>query len=398
MAHHRSAVLGASAAFRGTQNMALTSIALLLHDELHADAASIGLVGALAGAAGVVANFGVASRLRPSMLRSAVIVAAFVLLGGLVVMGLAPNLAVAAAGALLVGVAGGLGMPSLTGLSQLLARDASRRERQLAVFTLVLSASLAVAPLIEGGVLALSDQNVRLTYLVFGLMPLVVAGALVSVRPVHDEPLELRREQPSAAGGHPLRLPGPRIALIAQLMYALPFAAVTAFGAAMARSLPGVSAATAQYAFTSFFVASLAARALVAARSPIANKTRVLVLAGVATVAGVALATVAPTYLTFILAMALLGVPHGVIFPVALSVLAESVEPAALPKANSYLIGGSNVVAVAAPAMLGSLATAVGYRGMEAFVLAPTLALVAALGWARRHATSSEHVGLAHER
>lgn len=385
------AFLGATASFRGTQNMALTTIALLLRDDLHSGAAAIGLVSALAGATTVLANLGIAARLHPSRLRDAVIVAALLLLGGLVVLGLAPNLLVASLGAALVGIAGGLGMPSLTSLGQVLTASAPDRERQLAIFTLVLSASLAIAPLIESGILLLAHQNVRWPLLLFGVFPLVVVGAIATIHLERTSAADHAADRRAIAEVRPFAEPAVRHALVAQLMYALPFAAVTAFGAAIARSLPDVSASTAQYGFTAFFVTSLTSRALVAARSPIANKARILVVSGVLTVAGLLLAAAAPSFGVFLLAMALLGVPHGAIFPVVLSMLAESLDPIALPKANSYLIGVSNVVGIGAPAALGAIAAWLGYRGMELVTLLPTAILLGVL-WAMVRRSRAELV------
>jgi len=387
------ALLSATASFRGTQNMALTTIALLLRDGLHVGAASIGLVGAIAGATNVLATLGISSRLHPSRQRDAVVAATVLLLAGLIVLAISPSVLVAGIGAALVGVAGGLGMPSLTGLSQLLSRDQPDRERQLAIFTLVLSASLAIAPLVEAAILELAHQNVRVPLLAFGVFPLVVIGALSTIRLARPDAATHAADRANAAEVHPFAVPAARQALIAQLMYALPFAAVTAFGAAIARSLPHVSAAEAEQAFTAFFVTSFAARAVVAARSPIVHKHRVLVLSGLLTVAGIALAAIAPSFLLFALAMAVLGIPHGAIFPVVLSMLAEALDPYALPKANSYLIGFSSIVGVAAPGALGAVAGAFGYRGMELATLVPTVALLGVL-WAMTRADRAHAAAL----
>jgi len=108
-------------------------------------------------------------------------------------------------------------------------------------------------------------------------------------------------------------------------------------------------------------------------------------------VAGLLLAAAAPSFGVFLLAMALLSVPHGAIFPVVLSMLAESLDPIALPKANSYLIGVSNVVGIGAPAALGAIAAWLGYRGMELVTLLPTAILLGVL-WAMVRRSRAELV------
>jgi DHA1 family multidrug resistance protein-like MFS transporter len=371
-------LFGATAAFRGSQNMALTTVGLFIKDQLHLGASSIGIIGTIAGIAMVITTFLVSAKIKLHNLERSVTFAALLLLAGMVIIAASNSFIVTAIAILLIGVAGGLGLPGLTGATQQMARGTNvGGERALALYTLTLSASLAVAPLLEALILNLVHQNLRWPFLLFAVFPAIAMVLMLTQhRSVPEQPTkpENRMHKPKVK---PLSLIPVRKALAAQLMYAVPFTALTVFGAAMARVQTHATPAEAQLAFTAFFAVSFASRGLVAIKAPIKHKGIAYLLSGVATVLGLILIASSSNFGPFVVAMAILGVPHGVIFPVALAQISDSLEPALLPRANSFLIGASNIVSVAAPPILGQIAAATSYKVMTVSVLIPVLALFA---------------------
>lgn len=85
----------------------------------------------------------------------------------------------------------------------------------------------------------------------------------------------------------------------------------------------------------------------------------------------------------FLAAMAVLGLPHGMTFPLALALLADSTPPTGLPRANADMLGASKLTAVAIPPILGSLVPLVGYQGMTLLILVPVGGF-AVLLWVQR--------------
>ncbi len=76
-------------------------------------------------------------------------------------------------------------------------------------------------------------------------------------------------------------------------------------------------------------------------------------------------------------AMGLLGVPHGLTFPLALALVADATPVTALPRANATLLGSTNITAVIVPLILGGLIPAIGYQDMTLVMLGPVLAFSA---------------------
>lgn len=403
--------------FRITQNMALTTFSLLGREDLHLTASTIGVLGALSGLALVAMTVGVAARVPARSSTAEAVIGLVVLLAALVAFLLATSLPVLVAAVLLLGVAGGLGMPGLTNAVGVLGR--ANREQAVGLYTLTLSVSLAVGPLLETFVLDRVHQAVRAPFLAFLAFPALGALALAAglrrhrskpaaqpttlgalppeqTAPEPTTPVPSGRGAAPPAPTHPsvgarvrrpglLSTPNGRLALTAQLLYAIPFAGITVFGALVAHIAFATTPAQAQLAFTAFFVTSLISRALVAWRAPIRHKVAFFWLSAALTGAGLALLGTGHGLLVLLVAMAILGIPHGLTFPLVLALVASSTTPAGLPRANATLLAASNLTGILVPVILGSLVTLVGYRSMVLLILVP-VAGFAALLWTQRRA------------
>ncbi len=414
-------LLVSTAMFRATQNMAQTTFSLLGREDLGLKAGTLGLLAALAGLAMVVVTLRFASRVAPGKARAAAAAGSLVLAGALAVFVFASSLGPFAAAVIALGIAGGVGFPALT--SAFGSAEGAQREQALALFALTLSASLAIGPLMETLVLDLHHQDLRAPFAVFVVFPLL--GAALLARPARrSKRMSLSGggegtgtigdaapgaiagtgpepgpsgagpsgAGPSGAGGAAWsqarrprfglelwQTPGGRLALTAQLLYAVPFAGVTVFGALVARVAFGVTPGEAQLAFTAFFATSFAARALVVWRAPVTRKRAVFQISGAMTVTGLVLLGVGHGLPLLLVAMAVLGLPHGFTFPLALALVAEAAPPGGLTRANAVLLGASNLTGVIAPVVLGALVQPAGYRGMVLLILVPVVVFGALL-------------------
>jgi DHA1 family multidrug resistance protein-like MFS transporter len=409
-------LLIAAACFRATQNMALTTFSLLAHDSVGLGVAEIGALAAVGAAVTVGVNLGVASRVPTERSRIAAAGGIGLVLPALALLATAHSFWQLGLGAVLLGVGGGVVFPALaTAIGQV---DPSARERALALFTLTLSASLAIGPLLESGILGMTGQDLRSPFFAFLLLPcLGVAALWLSGRfsyrgrtgppalgaPVAQEEaalvgavaasaLPLRARAKAVVGRGPLGNPGWRVAVTAQLLYSVPFAAITVFGAVLARSAFGVTPEQAQLGFSCFFITSLAARALVAWRAPIPRKIPVLMGAGALTLAGLVLLATGHGFGLLLVAMGILGLPHGLTFPIVLAQVAASAGPQGLARANAALLAVSNSTSIVVPALLGLIIPVTGYRGMTLLLLLPVIGFGAALWGQRRFEFISDGV------
>lgn len=374
--------------FRASQNMAQTTLGLLGHDVLRLSPGIIGAEAALSSAAGM-AGIGIAYRLPTRDALGGVVAGIALMSTSLALFAWAPGLAAFSGAAALLGLGGGLAFPSLA--TALGASSGGRADRVLAAYALALSSSLAVGTVAESSVIAITQGSVRAAFAAFAgssCVALVVALGVAWASPStfisritrtgradRSERRDLRR------GGPPGGLwanPAWRLATVAQILYQVPFAALVVFGALYAKEAFGFGTAGAELSFAGFFGVSFVVRALVVARSPIRHKRKAFLVSGILTLGGVALLAVAPGGAVFLVAMAILGVPHGLMFPISLALVAEGVPRHRLSSANAALAAIITLVTVLTPAALGPVVGMAGPRTMFAIVLAPVALL---LGW-----------------
>jgi len=405
-----ASLITAAGLFRVTQNMAITSFSLLGKKQLGLGAGTLGILGALSGLVLVVAMVTVAARVPAPRAPAAVVVASLLLAASLVTFADATSLVLFALAIVLLGAAGGLGLPVLLNAVENAAGE--NRQQAAALFSVALSASLAIGPLIETVVLDATSQAVRSPFIVFIALPIVAAVLVFGqshrasrrANPPAEAASAARSDratapQPTQSGSpaspdiHPVArrtwrqgLVGSRegrLALTAQLLYAVPFAGITVFAALVGETVFGASPAETQLGFTGFFVTSLVVRSIVSWRSPVTHKMMLFLLSALLTAVGIVLLGTGHGLGLFFVAMAILGLPHGMTFPLSLALVADSVSGAELPRANANLLAVSNVATIAVPPILGALVPSFGYGGMTLFILFP-LGIFTALLWFQR--------------
>ncbi|MGC8626989.1 MAG: MFS transporter [Acidimicrobiales bacterium] len=418
------AVLATTMLMRASQNMALTTYPLVGGDLLHLHGSVIGALGAGTGAVTVVTMVALTARVRPHY-------APYVLVGAMVVMAVAfpvvaeaDNASELAAAVVLLGFSGALVLPTLitaAGANAHEGQGPGARDRPIALVGVALSASLALGPFIETGVLDLNGGNLRDAFLWFTLGPLAAASVVATVAVLHRR--RARASSAGPAGGHALDSPGEpvdvepvpadpvtgevaavgpagsplddepaavqakrvtlaaslkdpafRVSMMGQLVYAAPFAALVVFGALLARHAYGLSPAMTQVAFGTFFAGSFLVRVWLAWRSPVPHKLALFRLATLLTFAGMALLAVGHGIATLLIAMVVLGVPHGLTFSLAMAFVAEDRHREELASLNAHLSAIVQAVNVALPLLLGWGIDGLGYRPVFALVLLPVLA------------------------
>jgi len=413
-------LLVATAAFRSTQNMAQTTLPLLGKQRLGLGASDIGVLGAAGALLGAGATVGIARRIpwRLSALEAAV--GSAITIAAVVLFWFSGHLALFIIATLLLAFSGGIAMPGLAAAFG--TTRAMHRERALGLYTLTLSASLALGPVVEGVVLALSHQNLREPFLVFipvaGLGTIAVVPYALRCWREHQDASRAQMAETSGAfgvgdtgqlpaavvdqpitegtrqhrrGGKLGRIkarlrsdplfgtkPG-RLALNGQLLYSMPFSAVVVFGGLAEHDLYHVNPSVTEAAFTTFFLTSFLTRLVITWKAPLAHKGAWLAASAVLTIIGVFVFGAGNAEWELFAAMAILGVPHGLTFPTSLALLAESAPPEELPKANSSLFATTSITNVTAPAILGAIADTLGYRAMLLLVLVPVAVFGGAL-------------------
>ncbi|HET9071637.1 MAG TPA: MFS transporter [Acidimicrobiales bacterium] len=382
------ALYGVAFLFRAAQNVAQTSLAPLGEADLHLRAAVLGGVIALSGGMSVAATVLLGRMAVARTVRRWMAVGLAVTAASFPVLASARSLGVLVAGACLLGAGGGLTMPSLSTLVG--QHPGASAPRRLAGLAVALSVSLTLGPLADSALLHASGNSLPLTLLAFAALPALGIAVLPASRrrpgPAPPEPGIAGGGRPATAAAaapaeraplatSPWRRPGWRLATVAQLLYQVPFVAVISFGVIAAERLYGLHPDGAQLGISVFFVVSLATRVALTAGFELRRPKAAVGAIAALTVLGVGLLALGGSVPVLFVALAILGVPHGLVFPLALGLIAEETPPAELARANAAFSAWTSGVTVVLPAVLGGLVAVAGLRAMFLALLVPVLAL-----------------------
>lgn len=391
-----AALLLATASFRATQNMTQTTLSLLGRS-VGFNGTAIGAIAAGANLLGVITMLLVTARLATGHARRAVVVALAFITASLVGF-LIPAEPALLAGAAMLGIAGGLGLPSVATAigdhaSSTGDAEGSQHEsrvktaRALARLGVVLSISLTLGPLYESLVLTIAHERLRVAYLAF--LPVAILGlvAISGRGPAGDAlpmpPATLRESLTGLGALFRNRRWG--LAMCAEAIYTVPFTVVIVFAGLLGHNLYHTSAATTELGITLFFSVSFLCRAALTRRPAVGHRIHLFGLCVVATLCGIALLALGAGVAVFMVALAVLGAPHGLTYPLALGLVADSVSNAELSHANAAFAAVSEAISVVAPLILGVVASHFGDREMLLSAIVP-VTLLAGLLWHLRDA------------
>jgi MFS transporter, DHA1 family, multidrug resistance protein len=383
-------LLIAAGSFRSAQNMAQTTLSLL-GTSLGLSGAAIGAVAAGSNLVSVLTMLLFTAHLATGSAQRAVFVGLLFTTASIASF-LAPSGIMLVVGSLLMGVAAGLVMPSAaTAIGDLASsggdRSRAARGRALAMLALVLSISLAIGPLYESLVLGMTHEHLQAAYLAFIPVPLI--GAVVA-------PGQWRVEAAAAAGAGSFwesmaslaslfRNRKWNLAVCGQAIYMVPFALVVVFAGLLGSSLYHASASTTEIGIALFFIVSFLCRAALTRWPAVGHRVELFALCVVATLCGIALLAPGHSIGLFMVALAVLGAPHGLTYPLALGLVSDAVPIEELSRANAGFQAVSNLISVVVPFIFGLVIDRFGDRAVLLCAAIPVLPM-AALLWMLRDA------------
>jgi DHA1 family multidrug resistance protein-like MFS transporter len=240
-------------------------------------------------------------------------------------------------------------------------------EKNILLYMATLSLGLVVGPILQGFLLAVSNQN--LTYSMVLFVPPMLAGTAL---------FYLVRLNDTEEVGEKFRIRVVRnskywVGVLANESYSFPYTAIIVFGGIFARSEVGASYAEVEILLTVLFVTSLGARLFLLRmrrwKYPLMISS--LIFSGL----GLLVIYFSSSMAVALMGFVLLGYSHGISYPVATSYIATAVAGEDLAAANmmSQLIDGT--VLLGATPIIGAVAEAFSLRTSFLFSLLPTLAI-----------------------
>jgi MFS family permease len=382
-------LLIATGSFRSTQNMAQTTFSLL-GMSLGFSGTAIGAVAAGSNLVAVLTMLLVTAHLATSSAQRAIFVGLLFMTASLASF-LAPSPIMLLVGSLFLGIAGGLVLPSAaTAIGDLASsggdRSRAARGRALAMLALVLSISLALGPFYESLVLSATHERLQAAYLAFLPVPLIGAVVARGRRATAAVPAASGTFWESMASlGSLFRNREWSLAVCGQAIYMVPFALVVVFAGLLGSSLYHASASTTEIGVALFFIISFLCRAALTRWPAVGYRVELFALCVVATLCGLALLALGHGTGLFMVALAVLGAPHGLTYPLALGLVSDAVPIEELSRANAGFQAVSNLISVVVPFVFGLVIDQFGDRAVVLCAAIPVVPL-AGLLWLLRDA------------
>ena len=344
---------------RASNNMIQTTVPLIAREYFNATEAEVGLLSSVISISSFIATMWINARLDSARRRilfeasSILYFLTFIIYPFVNYIGL--WLTSAEVGFLL-----GIIMPNVATSSSIIGRNQETRERVIALYTFALSLSLTIGPVIES--LILRYFTLRDAFLFFS----VFSAIMVMLSPKLPFPVE-------KPGFVKFKLNSIwskasfRVAIYNNAMYSLPFAMLTAFGGIYAIEYFHASNSLVYLLFAAFFTTSFATRLYISIR-PIRDVKYASLSMSVLTVVGMVIMTLSPNIYVYALSLAILGIPHGLTYPLSLIVISRDSKDYERNLMNSAFSSIMTIIGILSPIALGVSAELLGLRYMTIIV------------------------------
>jgi DHA1 family multidrug resistance protein-like MFS transporter len=235
-----------------------------------------------------------------------------------------------------------------------LISSGQKRERNVILFTVALSASLILSPILQAGILKASENDLAISMAVFS--PLIGVPLIFFARLRQDADLSMKSNFDLSF----LRNRSYALGVLSNEIFSIPFTLLLTFGGIFSKNELGVSYSIIESMFTLFFSISLMSR-LFLTRIKI-PKHYLIFSVTVATGIGLFSVYRSSSLLELAFSFILLGYSHGVYYPTASNYIADATLRQKFAGANSLSTIIDQVVTSASLPIMGAISGFFGLR------------------------------------
>lgn len=235
------------------------------------------------------------------------------------------------------------------------------REKLLGLYSSFLSLALLIGPFLES--LALLKYELKAIFPIFSLMVSILPFLPLKFSTLNDSSVHVKAK-------NILRSTPFLISIFNNLLYDIPFGVITLLGGIYAISEFKVGYSLAELTYTFFFLPSFISRLFLAYLiKPNSSLINIVVLNSLLTLIGLVLILRSPSLFVYILALMILGIPHGLTYSSSLIILSRSFKGEELSKANSYFSGVFTGLGSIGPFFLSLTVQLVGVKNLFVLII-----------------------------
>jgi len=170
--------------------------------------------------------------------------------------------------------------------------------------------------------------------------------------------------------------PGFITAVINILTYNIVFSILEAFGGIYAKSTFKVPYSIVTAIFSAFFTTSLLARLYLSIRPPEKLWNFMSLSIGITTLGLILISLLPPILMIFVAALLLLGIPHGLTYPLSVISISRTFKVEERNTANSTFFAVMMLIGIITPTVAGFVIQRIGFRETLAFIIPIILVLL----------------------
>ncbi|AHF97388.1 multidrug transporter [Desulfurella acetivorans A63] len=334
-------IISMTFALRASNNMLFTMVPLLGKYYLNFTTWQIGILSSLFGVFPFLVSAFLNAKLKSSSRKKFFVFSAFLYFASFIMFYYSNSVNIW----FLVSIAGfslGALMPNIITAAGL-CEDRLKRERIIAIYTITLSTSLIIGPIIES--FLLKFVNLRESFLIFAIFPFIAFLMSFFIQFPDKSKAETKKVMVTK---NPYFL----AAIISILIYNIPFATLIAFGGIYAKDVFGLDISTINLYFSLFFTSSFLGRLYLVIKPP-EKIFHDMIFSGILTIGGIFLMIISNSPFIFAVSLFILGFPHGFTFVLSLISLSRGFDVSQRNIANSYFFSTVNIIGTLTPLIFG---------------------------------------------
>ena len=344
-------------AVRSSNNAFMATMPLFVERYFHFNGTDVGLIAGFSSLVMFLTTFFINSRLRAKSRRYLFIFANVLITASLLLIMYSTVFSIWIY-VLAISFSAGIIMPNII-TSAGDYQDRKVRERMMGIYTLALSASLIVGPTLEG--LVLDYFPLKYGFLLFA----PISAVAVILSPFMKFPESKSEESKDVKI---FSNPGFKVAIFSILTYNVPFSMIIYFSGIFAEQAFSMPYSAIMLIFSSLFAVSFISRVALSYFVP-SNLWRYIKFSMFMTAIGVSAVFLSRDVLFYVIGIMLLGIPHGLTYPLSISSIGRSFNINKRNKANSYFFAIIMLINIVVPATAGLLIDHIGFRNVMIFIV-----------------------------
>ena len=232
-------------------------------------------------------------------------------------------------------------------------KNKKTRERTLTLYTLSLSASLVIGPLIESYILLYFNlYQLFLFFIPFGIIAIILSFKIK----FPDENNNKSKKRINV-----FRNDGFKLSVFNNISYDTPFALILTFGGIFARTEFNAPYSFIEILLAGFFGLSFLSRFYLSYK-PAKKLYITTIISIIITIVGLIMIYFSNSLIIYFIIICFLGIPHGLTFPTSLTALSRSFNEDEISIANTYFYALMMFLAVLVPSVSGLMVYSIGLR------------------------------------